>query len=405
MAQGLERVRVGRVGNAGWVVEYQNRRFARNEMDALGVVTGLAARAAPEAVQQLVVVALRQEQPVLTLRTEPAAWRAFLESGLSGPLQDVTRVQRGGVTGAVDWLSDEPSAATRVQFQISPELNYAVATEFGFFDYSLVGRVRATVPLQQVVPQLKGWSGLQLVATAQARVANTDQAEPGGAYPELMHEQGLQVLALQQTYWLGRRAVLSGTVGRFEYGGLGAEAEAVVFVPGRDDVIRMRVRKLDRTPTMPRGFDQAGSAIYRWAGTPGLWAEAGWQRYTDGSQGPSLSVVRWWGDLGVQMNYRRGQYGGGRSQQFAGLEFIFPLTPRDTRSFGPVHIEGKPFFRQGLRTMIGNTSNWVAPRAVRELQPAWDLDSTTLNGGRLGPEYVMSQVGRMREAFLLYGGR
>jgi hypothetical protein len=54
--------------------------------------------------------------------------------------------------------------------------------------------------------------------------------------------------------------------------------------------------------------------------------------------------------------------------------------------------------------MVGNPSNWVAPRAARELQPAWDLDATALNGGQLGPEYVMSQVGRMRGTFFLVGG-
>ena len=88
-----------------------------------------------------------------------------------------------------------------------------------------------------------------------------------------------------------------------------------------------------------------------------------------------------------------------------GFDVIFPLTPRESRAIGPVHVEGKPFYRQGLRTMVSNTSNFVAPRAVRELQPAWDLEANLLNGGRLGPEYVMAQLARMRQAFFLYGGR
>lgn len=45
-ATGLDRVRVGMLGNQ-LVVEYENHRYLHNEADALGVVLGLAAEAAP----------------------------------------------------------------------------------------------------------------------------------------------------------------------------------------------------------------------------------------------------------------------------------------------------------------------------------------------------------------------
>ena len=397
VAIGLEAVRVGRAADDTWVVHYQNRRFGTNEVDALGVVTGVAARLAPPDVRTLVVVAHRQGLPVLSMRTEPEAWREYLVSAAPGPLEAVTRVQRAGTATSfqVDWLSDTPSPATRLQLQLSPELNYAVATEYGVFDYSLAGRVRATAPMP--------WKGGQLVATVQGQFADSVNARPGGAFPTLAHEQGLQALAVHQTLWLGRRAVLGAAVGRFEYGAFGAEGEALIFAPGRDDVIRLRGRLLDKTASMPRGFDQNASAIYRWVGSPSLWAELGWQRYTDGSTGPAMSLVRWWGDVGVSMNYRKGG-----NAQFAGVSVNFPLTPRAgmrMREDSFLHVEGKPSWRQGLRTRVGALENFVAPRAVRDLELAWDLDSQALNAGRLGPEYVMGQLGRMREAFFLYGGR
>ena len=392
---GMESVRVGRLADGGWAVQFQNRRFAVNEVDAIGVVAGVAARMAPEGVRSLVLVALKQGQPVLTLRTEAPAWRAFLQSGLSAALQDATRVQRGGALreAAVDWLNDEPSAATRVQVQLLPELNYAVATEYGAFDYSLAGRMRFTAPLPVLAP------GTQLVATFQGRLASTPNARPGGAFPTLQHEEGLQTLAVHHTRWLGRRAVLGAAVGRFEYGSFGAEGEAVVFVPGRDDVVLLRGRLLDRTATMPRGFDQAGSAVYRWVGTPNLWAELGWHRYTDGSAGPAFSVVRWWSDVAVGLNYRRGG-----THQYAGLSMSFPLTPRDGLYDNPsLSVQADPSFRQGLRTRIRSESNFVSPRGVREMELAWDLDGQALNGGRLGPEYVKAQLARMRQAYFLFG--
>ena len=65
--------------------------------------------------------------------------------------------------------------------------------------------------------------------------------------------------------------------------------------------------------------ERAGGTVYRWVGTPNLWGEVGYHRYTDGSVGSSLSVVRWWGDVGVSLNYRKGG-----DFQFAGLTLSFP---------------------------------------------------------------------------------
>jgi hypothetical protein len=70
---------------------------------------------------------------------------------------------------------------------------------------------------------------------------------------------------------------------------------------------------------------------------------------------------------------------------------------------GPVHVQGSPSWKRGLRTMVDNPANLVEPRMVRDLQLTWDLETQALNAGRLGPEYVLAQISRMREAFFTYG--
>lgn len=387
---GLEQVRVGRLADGGWAVTYQNRRFGRNEVDALGVVAGVAAQAAPASVQRLVVVALKQGQPVLTLRTEAAAWREFLRTGASAALRDVTRVLRGNALDAqVDWLSDQATGGTRVQLQISPEVAYSVGTEIGMVNYVMAGRVQATAPL---------WPGGQLVVMGQQILADSRQGQADGGLAVMRPPEGLQTLALHQTLWLGRQAVLGTALGRFEYGAWGVESEAIGFVAGRDDVVRLRGRAVVKTDRLPSGADIAGAASYRWVGTPNLWVEAGLQRYTDGSTGPTAVVSRWWGDIGTHLFYRRGG-----ARQYVGIEFTVPLTPRSVLPVGDVHVSGDAAWTRGLRTLVANPINAVEPTKVRDLRLAYDLDARTLNAGRLGPEYVISQMPRMREAFFTYG--
>jgi hypothetical protein len=389
VALGLEHVRVGRLADGGWAVTYQNLRFGQNEMDALGLVTGVASQAATKEVTRLVVVAMKQGQPVLTLRTEAPAWRDFLRTGATAALRDVTRVMRGNaLDGSVDWLSDQSSGGTRVQLQISPEVAYTFGTEVGMADYALAGRVQGSIPV---------WPGAQVVIKAQTGLAASRQAEPGRAFASMRQPEGLQTLALHQTVWLGRQAVVGASIGRFEYSAWGAEGEAIGFVAGRDDVVRLRARAVIKNDELPQGAELAAAASYRWVGSPNLWAEIGLQRYDDGSAGPTAVVSRWWGDVGTHLFYRKGGW-----RQYVGIEFSVPLTPRAAPAARTVHIQGSPSWTRGVRTMVANAANYVEPRAVRDLQLAWSVETQALNAGRLGPEYVWSQLPRMREAFFLY---
>lgn len=392
-AMGLERVRVGQLPDQSWVIAYQNRRFGHHELDTLGVVTGLAARAAPGEVSKLIVVAEKTAQPVLTLLTSPEAWRKFLEGGSAASAQEATLVSRASAIAphAVDWLSDAPGPATLLQLQFVPQLNLNTGTEYGAYEYSLALQLLATAPL---------WQGAQIIASTQRRVARSDQADPWGAFPDLLQREGLQALLLHQSLWLGHHAYLGAGVGRLEYGALGVEGEALVFVPGRDDVIRLRGRQLELLPQMPLGADLQQWASYRWVASPSTWVEAGWQRYSDLGTGPLLTVSRWWRDFGVHLNYRSS-----KGRRYAGLELSFPITPRAAPASRWIHVSGPSQWRRGQRTRLtdsSNPKNWIEAGAAREYSPAWNLETQVFNSGRLGPDYLLQNLPRMREAFRLY---
>ena len=128
--------------------------------------------------------------------------------------------------------------------------------------------------------------------------------------------------------------------------------------------------------------------------------EAGLQSYSDGSSGPSVEWNRWFGDVAVQLFYRKGG-----ERQFAGLQLSFPLTPRQGMAPGPVFFSGASQFAQGIRTRLTTAvqaANLVQPSAVRDLRLETTLDTEQLNAGRASQRYFSEQLPRMKEAFFRY---
>ena len=133
---------------------------------------------------------------------------------------------------------------------------------------------------------------------------------------------------------------------------------------------------------------------------PAMSVEAGMQKFGDGSYGPTVEWTRWFGDVSVQLFYRRGA-----DRQFAGLQLSLPLTPRKGMAPGPVVFSGSSQYAQSVRTRITTASqaaNLVQPSAVRDISLDSSLDVDQLNAGRMSQRYLASQVHRMREAFYLY---
>lgn len=393
---GMDRVRVGTLGD-NLVVEYENHRYLQNEVDALGVVLGLAAEQAPPGVRRVHAITLKAGQVVFETSVNLAAFRAYLREGDVAAVQASMGFGRlpGYESESVQWLRGEASAITRVRVAFSPLLNHATATEFGLFDYSLAVQARASANL---------WRGGVLYADLVQRVANSDNMEPGRIYAGSRHRNGLRTLALQQSFWLGERVFTSVGAGRYQHDRVGAEGEAIFFVPGRDDTAHLRASVNRRTAdalntTLPRTVD-AVSALYRWRLSSTTWAEGGMHRYTDGSSGPALGFIRWFGDVALQLYARRGGH-----NTFVGLELSLPITPRQGMGAAPVQFTGSPRFTPGIRTLVasgGNSLNFVKPDAVRPVDLAYQPEIELLNSGRVTPDYMRSQLPRLRESFYLH---
>lgn len=395
-ASGLDRVRVGTLGNE-WVVEYENYRYLQNEADALGVVLGLAAEHAPAGIVRVNALTLKAGQVVFETSVEVAAFRNFLRDGDGTRVKDTLGFGRLGAydAGAVQWAAGEAGKAqhrTGLRVEIKPLLNYTLGTEYGAFDYSLAANVRGTASL---------WRGAEVYADVVEGVSHSGNMEPGRVFASSLHRNGLRTLALQQSFWLSSRLFTSIGVGKYNYKGLGAEGESILFLPWNEDTMHLKASSHQRqSGSAQPGREDAYTASYRWKFDSETWVEGGYHRYTDRSTGPALALTRWFGDVAVQMFARRGG-----SKTFVGMELSLPLTPRQGMGANAVQLTGTPRFEQSIRTMrtnASNTGNWVQPNAVRPVDLTYKPEVELLNSGRITPEYMRAQVSRLRESFYLH---
>ena len=402
VAVGLERVRVGqRDGMLGPVVviEYENNRYAHNEADALGLVLGLGAELAPKGTQRIQAVTLKGGLHLYETSVGVLAFREFLRDGVASPVRDSLTWDRLGLGLGAEfayqadtrWLDAAPTRHSRVRVELKPDLNYNLGTEFGAFDYSLAANLLVKVPL---------WRGAQLQSSVIQQFANSPNAADGGFFDSLRQRNGIKSIALQQSFWMNPGILANVAFGRFHYDSLGIQGEAMAFVPGTDNLFRARAAAYNLKPGGLIGQERTLAASYRHALSPSMSVEAGMQKFGDASYGPTLEWTRWFGDVSVQLFYRRGG-----DRQFAGLQLSLPLTPRQGMAPGSIVFSGASQHAQSIRTRIttaSETANLVQPSAVRDLALESSMDIDQLSAGRISQRYLAGQAQRMREAFYLY---
>jgi hypothetical protein len=391
---GLDRVRAGLQGQV-LVVAYENRSFLRNEVDALGLVLGVAAELAPGSALRVQAVALKSGAPISATTVNLLDFRRFLRDGDGSAVRAGLVVEHGpqALFDQTVWSAGSADdVRAPIQLELKPLLSYTLGTELAAFDYALAANLRMSA---------SPWRGALVYADWVQRLANSANMDPGKVFEAQRQQNGLATLALQQSLWLHPALFASGGVGIYRHDYAGVEAELVGWVPGRDDTVHLKgmaLRRYQDRAALPSTQAFAGS--YRWQWRPDTWVEGTVQRYTDGSTGPALAITRWFGDVAVNLRALRGG-----SKTFAGIELSLPLTPRQASRVGPVLLTGAQRYVQNYRMRVAarDTRGHLESSAVRPVDLTLRPEAELLNAGRVSGDYVASQMQRMREAFYLYG--
>ncbi|WP_109477847.1 YjbH domain-containing protein [Paraburkholderia sp. C35] len=388
-AAGLERVRVGIDGDA-LVVEYENHRYNQNEADALGIVLGVASIEAPDGIRRVHAIIKKANEPLADVSVERDAYAQFVRGG-SPQVASATlamSTQPDSTSHTVDWHGDA-SRHGLTRIQIEPITSYLYGTEYGNFDFSLGANIEGFVPL---------WRGAELYGSYIAPLYNTRNMNDGRVYSQYRLRGGLNAAALAQSFWLLPQVFNVAAVGRFDYQYLGVQNETTVFVPGRPDLVRLRLAYLHHEP----GHDELPSEknavlTYRWVQPAWkLWIEAGVARYVGGDKGPLITLTRWFDDVSVSVH---GEHSGQGS--FVGAAISFPLTPRQGMKPGVTQVYGSEQFALDFRSRVGST-NYLAGNAAENMSFPYSTQQYLLNQGRFSEQYFGTQLYRMRDAYLRY---
>ncbi|WP_454829145.1 YjbH domain-containing protein [Paraburkholderia xenovorans] len=389
-AAGLERVRVGMSGR-DLVVEYENHRYNQNEADALGIVLGVASMNAPHGTNRIHVVIKKANEPLGEVIVDRDAFAQFVEGGAptAASASLTMRTRPTYDADSIAWHGNEHThGLTRIQ--IEPIVSYLYGTEYGNFDISLGANIQGFVPL---------WRGAELYASYIAPIYNTKNMDEGRVFSDYRLRGGLNAVALAQSFWIMPRVFNVASVGKFDYSYVGVQNETTVFVPGRPDLIRLRLAYLHHEP----GHDELpgeknAELTYRWVQPSWkLWIEAGVARFVGGDKGPVATITRWFDDVSVSVH---GEHSG--QGTFVGAAISFPLTLRQGMKPGISQVYGAEQFGLDFRTRVGST-NFLSANAAENMTFPYSTQQYLLNQGRFSGEYFSTQLYRMRDAYLRYG--
>ncbi len=388
---GLERVRVG-LADRKLLIEYENHRYNRNEVDAIGIALALGARLSPGFVTRMGVITKKAGAALYEVSVDRNQYRNFLNDGDYYGVREEFEVRRRPVADAsVQWFSPEGKhGASRIV--IAPVIKHFVGTEVGVYDYSLATSMQGLAPL---------WKGAEVSANYVANVADSENVRSGGVFAYAHQRSGLASAALSQSFWLNENLLNVVSGGKFLYDYWGVQNEAIWFVPGRDDQVRVRYTQVKTSDPLLASKLVHSNASYRWSYQPlNLWVELGYSKYVENDKGPSVRFSRWFGDVQAQAYMLRSE-----RASFVGFQLAFPLTPRKgMKTSSYTHIEGPGQFVYGLKTKLANQGdcNCITRGIAEEIPIAYSADTFLLNQGRVGRNYLLAQLPRMREAALLF---
>ena len=396
---GLFDVRVGE-DESELVIEYENILFNHNELDALGVVAGIAAESAPSSFERLRIIIKRKGIRVAALTVPIASYRDFLAQpdkveDLKNALKFSSDIADGG---AVTFLPEEPSwRLPHTALILAPGLTTFVGTEVGVFDYLLSLK-------PEVISNL--WPGGVVDARWDIPVSWSDNFDEGKPFrssryvsrmDRLMLFQGVQVMS-------GLKANLgAGMILHDNYGVL----NEAVWSPG-DGTHRLRmVQGWSRDGVSDHNLTVYLGSYRYYLAQLDLFLGATAGRFWGQDQGFSTELKRFFGDTAVSAFYKNTTTREGKHWQAAGIQFSFPLTFRKDLHLGPVVVRGPDEWGYAQETTLavgGQKSNDVVSQSLAiDPEPAPSLRHAYDNRDRLNAEYVRAHLKRLRDAWQCFG--
>jgi hypothetical protein len=321
-------------------VDYENRRYNRDELDALGVVMAITARDAPTTVSRMQVTIRRLDLAVITVASSVRDFTDFVDGRLA-PEAFANQLQISDRRPAMS-MDESAPVINRSRFKLDvfaqPIVHTAVLNEVSAFQ-------------EQSTLSADGWVQLAPGVTVNGRRTiawHRDALFPPGFFDTNTDRLLLHAAAPIATpsSWGSASAITQLSIGRFGHYSVGVADEVNVSLAGGRVSLDGTVGAVGRSTRELNTTIALAGARVRIAPLD-LTASLTAGRFLEGDDGATAELSRWFGssELGLYATATR-------AGQIAGVRFSLPLTP--TRELPPWRVRPRlpDVYTQSLHASI-----------------------------------------------------
>jgi hypothetical protein len=368
-------------------VDYENRRYNRDELDALGVVMAIVARNAPTATRMQVTIR-RVGLPMLTLESSMQAFNDFVDGRrTASEFANQLQISDGRPSKATDATARVTNRSLwKLDVFAQPIVHTAVLNELSAFQEQSTLSADAWVQLAPGV----ALNGRRTIAS------HTDALFPLGFFDTntdrlLLHAAA----AIPGTSSSGdASAITQISIGRFDHYRVGVADEVNVSLAGGRvsldgtlGVLGRSTRELNSTVALGGGRVRIAPLDLTASLTAG--------RFREGDTGATAELSRWFGSS--ELGFFVTSTDAGR---IAGVRFSLPLTP--TRELPPWRVRPRlpDEYTQSLHASIKRGDATARTGIGQTLDTDHDIARAFRDRDRLQAVTVLQHVGTIRASAL-----
>ncbi len=396
IAAGFANVRVGVLGKSVLVVEYENVRYNHNELDAMGVIAGIATAENLQGIESLSMVVKRKGLRVLRVTTPLVTMRECLSrTGTGGAPSLQVTYDTSPVDTARFIDGDSNSDWLRPSLVLYPGLKTFVGTDFGVFDYQL--SVRPDL-------QVTAWKGAVVNARWDVPVSWSHNLDDGQAYAFARNDPMMERLMLFQGINLAPGLIANLGAGMILHNTNGTLNE-LVWNPGSGKH-RFRLSQAYARNSDSNVDTKMLLGSYRLYLAPlDLFVEGTAGKFWGQDTGVAVSLKRFFGDTAIDVYYKNTETPENKRWQAAGVTISFPLTPRRDMKREPLQVRGSEDWRYSQETVLavkGQQTNDIKPGLGSDLMPSASIYRSYMNLDRLNEEYIKAHKQRLKDSWVSF---
>jgi hypothetical protein len=411
-AEGFQAIKIGEANLNTVYLELEDHIYNRNQIDGLGVVLGILSKHIQQSYSHFKLVLKEREVPILVVKGNLAEYDGFLSDNQPLKLDISTDTFGSQQRDTKVDLHDSNSIWFKPRLTFWPGLVTRVGTEFGVFDTSVALISHLEVPL---------WPGAAVTAQHTKQVAETKNFEDGEYFANNKQTTGLKEYSFHQTFSLPYSVKNMSSLGRYRetwdyysnevrwqsYGGshkvnLFAARYENQETPEREryDGCNILFLACWKEPEATKRDVVIAKYLYynaHFDASVELQVGQYWQQ----DKGVVVKLERMFGDVTLNLTYKDTKVANEQANQFIGLGFSIPLTPRKDYNNKYFQVRGKPKWRYSVNTLVGKNHNRLTPGSGDTTQRFYNLDSAFYNNNRLSSEYIYDNADRLKEAYYL----